>query len=177
VPTLAVVLTGGIGVLVAVAFVAAVAFGRDTDVSPGDRVAVVQSDGPAGLTVLAGRCEDERVKAVELRTPDGVSLWRIESARGAIDRRFLVGQDPPPFSFATVTPLQALPAGPLEAEITVDKTIDGEVFDRAHLDEESAPDAPCGNKDVGVVALVFMLGALGVVVAYGVMVRRYLSAR
>lgn len=177
VPTLTVVVTGGIGVLMVIAFVAAVAFGREQAVAPGDRVAVVKASGPAGFTILAGRCADERVKVVEVRSPDGVSLWRIESAKGAIDRRFVVGQEPPPFTFATVTPLQPFPSGPLEVEITIDEVIDGEVFDPGHLDEAEAVRAPCGDDDIAVVSIVFILGALGVVAAYGALVHRYLKAR
>lgn len=177
VPTLTVVVTGGIGVLLVIAFVAAVAFGREQPIAPGDRVAVVKAPGPAGFTILAGRCTDERVHAVEVRSPDGVSLWRVESAKGAIDRRFVVGQDPPPFEFATVTPLRPLPSGPLEAEVTVDKTVDHEVFDPAHIDKAAAVRAPCGDDDVGVVSLLFVVGALGVVAAYGAMVHRYLKAQ
>lgn len=177
VPTLTVVVTGGIGVLMVIAFVAAIVFGREGAVAPGDRLAVVKGAGPAGFTILAGRCTDERVQAVEVRSPDGVSLWRIESAKGAIDRRFVVGQEPPPFTFTTVTPLQPLPSGPLEAEITVDKVIDSEVFDPAHLEKATAVRAPCGNDDGGVVSLLFILGALGVAATYGVMVSRNLKAR
>ena len=177
VPTLTVVVTGGIGVLVVIAFVAAVALSRGTSMSPGDRVAVVVDGRPAGITVLAGRCDDERVTAVELRSSEGVALWRIESAKGGIDRRYTVGQDPPPFGFVTVTPFRSLTAGRLRVEIAVDGVVDGESFDPAHLDRESAPRAPCGGDDVGVVSILFVIGALGVVAAYAVMVRRYLSAR
>ena len=172
------VLTGGIGVLVVVAFVAAVAFGRDTTIAPGDRIAVVALTGaPAGFEVLVGRCDDERVRAVELRAPGGPPLWRIESTKGGIDRSFIVGQDPPPFEFATVTRLGPIPAGVLEVEITVDKDVDARQFDPAHLERSGAVGAPCGNRDIGVVPLLFGLGAAGVVVAYGAMVRRFLKTR
>ena len=172
------VLTGGIGVLVVVAFVAAVAFGRDTTVEPGDRIAVVSLKGsPAGFEVLVGRCENERVRAVELRAPGGPPLWRIESTKGGIDRRFVVGQDPPPFDFATVASLNQVPTGVLEIEITVDKSIDAKQFDPAQLEASGTVGAPCGKRDIGVVALAFALGAFGVVLAYGAMVRRFLQTR
>jgi hypothetical protein len=176
-PTLGVLATGGIGVLVALAFVGAVVFGRNTAVGPGDRVAIVNVDGPTGFAVLAGRCQDERVMAVEVRVPDGATLWRIESAKGVIDRSFVVGEDPPPFGSATITPLQPIPPGILEAVITVDADTDTERFDPAHLERADAPEAPCGDADLGAVPLLFVAGAAGVVVAYGSMVRRYLKAR
>ena len=92
-PTLGVLATGGIGVLVVLAFVGAVVFGRNTDVGPGERIAVVRSDAPAGFTILAGRCTDERVNVVEVRAQVGSPLWRIESDKGVIDRSFDVGAE------------------------------------------------------------------------------------
>jgi hypothetical protein len=170
------VLTGGIGVLVVVAFVAAVAFGRDTTVEPGDRIAVVPLVGsPTGFEVLVGRCQDERVRAVELRAPDGPALWRIESAKGGIDRSFIVGEHPPPFGFATVRQLVPLPPGVLEVDVTVDDTVDARQFDPTHLETSGSVGAPCGPRDIGIVPLVFALGAAGVVLAYGAMVRRFLQ--
>jgi hypothetical protein len=172
------VLTGGIGVLVVVAFVAAVAFGRGTTVKPGDRIAVVPLTGsPAGFELLVGRCEDERVRAVEVRAPGGPPLWRIESTKGGIDRSFIVGQDPPPFSYRTTTKLATLPPGPLEATVMVDDSRDARPFDPAHLSTSGAVGAPCGSRDIGVVPWLFMAGGAGVVVAYGAMVRRFLLAR
>ena len=168
--------TGGVGVLVVLAFVGAVVLGRNTEVKPGDRIAVVRSDGPAGFSILAGRCIDERVKAVEVRTPVGPVLWRIESEKGVINRSFQVGADAP-FGAATVTPLQPLPAGVLVAGIRVGDTEDAEQFDPAHLETADAPEAPCGATDLGLVPLLFVAGAAGVVVAYGGMVRRYVRAR
>ena len=167
--------TGGIGVLVVLAFVGAVAFGRNTEVKPGDRVAVVRSDSPAGFSILAGRCTDERVNAVEVRAPVGPALWRIESKKGVINRSFAVGGEAP-FGATTVTPLQPLPAGMLLAGIRVGDAEDVEQFDPARLDTADAPEAPCGN-DLGLVPLLFILGAGGVVVAYAGLVRRYLQAR
>lgn len=168
--------TGGIGVLVVLAFVAAVVFGRNTEVNPGDRIAVVRSDGPVGFSILAGRCTDERVNAVEVRAPVGPALWRIESKKGVINRTFAVGAEAP-FGAATVTPLQPLPAGLLVAGIRVGDAEDVEQFDPAHLETADAPEAPCGETDLGLVPLLFIAGAAGVVVAYGGLVRRYLQAR
>jgi len=162
-------------VLVVLAFVAAIVFGRGS-VAAGDRIAVVKSDGPAGFTVLAGRCTDERVRAVEIHAPDGPPLWRIESTKGVINRSFAVGAEPPPFGMATVTPLQPLPLGMLEAVLTVDHVTDRERFDPAHLETADAPEAPCGT-DLGFVPLLFVFGAAGVVIAYGALVRRYLQSR
>lgn len=169
--------TGGIGVLVVLAFVGAVVFGRNTAVSPGDRLAVVRSDGPAGFAVLAGRCQDERVRAVEIHAPGGPPLWRIESTKGVIERSFVVGAEPAPFGAATMTALKPLPTGVLEAVLTVDGWTDRELFDPTQLATADAPEAPCGGADLGPVALLFVVGALGVVVAYGSMVRRYRSTR
>ncbi|HEX4903831.1 MAG TPA: hypothetical protein VFU93_00160 [Acidimicrobiales bacterium] len=175
-PTLGVLATGGIGVLVVLAFVGAVVFGRNTEVKPGDRIAVVRSESPAGFSILAGRCTDERVNAVEVRAPVGPTLWRIESKKGVINRAFSVGGEPP-FGAATVTPLQPLPTGTLVAAIRVGDTEDVEQFDPAHLETADAPEAPCGGADLGLVPLLFVAGAAGVVVAYGGLVRRYLQAR
>lgn len=177
-PTLTMILTGGIGVLVVVAFVAAVTFGRDTTSQPGDRLAIVPLVGsPAGFEVLIGRCDDERVRAVEVRPPGGAPLWRIESVKGGIDRSFIVGQEPPPFSFRTATRLQPLPPGPLEADVTVDESEDAKVFDPAQLSKDGAVGAPCGMRDIGIVPVAFGIGALGVLLAYGAMVRRFLLSR
>lgn len=172
------VLTGGIGVLVVVIFVAAIAFGRGTTTKPGDRIAVVPLKGsPAGFEILVGRCEDERVRTVELHAPGGPPLWRIESTKGGIDRSFIVGQDPPPFSYRTTTRLSKLPPGPLEASVTVDEDSDTRPFDPAHLSTSGAVGAPCDQRDIGIVPLLFVLGGAGVVVAYGAMVRRFVSPR
>lgn len=176
-PSLGVLVTGGVGVLVVVAFVAAIAFGRDSRVGPGDRVAVVRGEGPVGLGVLAARCPDERVKAVTIRDVDGSPLWRIVSDKGTIDRVFVVGSEPPPF-FATETALRPLPpSGPLEVEVTIDDIVDRERFDLSSLEDGDLLGVPCGGSDLGVIPIVFILGGAGVVVAYGSLVRRFLRAR
>ena len=168
------VVTGGVGVLVVVAFVAGVVLNRARGVEPGDRVAVVRAEGAELLEVLAARCGDERVGAVEVRVPGGPPLWRIESERGGITRRFVLGADPPPFGFATTTPLLPLPAGVLEAEVTIDGVVDVERFDPARLGDGDTLRTSCDERSLGVVELAFVLGALGVVLTYLVMVTRYL---
>ena len=50
-------------------------------------------------------------------------------------------------------------------------------FDPAHLATSAAVGAPCGQRDIGFVPVLFVLGALGVVLAYGAMVRRFLLTR
>lgn len=171
-PSLGVVVTGGIGVLVVVAFVAAVVLGRETSAQPGDRVGVVRRDGR--VEVLAARCEDERVRAVEVREQDGDVLWRIESEKGTIDRRFVVGGEPPPL-FVTVDRLEEtdLLDRTLVAEVTVDDVVDGRPFDPADLEESDGFGLSCDDDDLGLVPLVFVMGAAGVVAAYGAMVARY----
>lgn len=170
-PTLGVIVTGGIGVLIAIAFVAGIVLGRETRTEPGDRVGVTRVDGE--VVILAARCEDERVRAVEVRTLGGAPLWRIESEKGTIDRRFVVGGEPPPF-FLTVVRLEGLPAtGELEAEVTVDEIVDARRFDPGALEGADEHGVSCDDHDLGLVPLVFVVGALAVVAAYGAMVSRY----
>lgn len=176
-PSTGVLLAGAVGVLVVVGFVAAVALGGEAQVRPGDRVELVSGEGPASLEVLAGRCEDERVTAVELRAPQGPTLWRIASSTGSITRRYVVGGDPP-FDFTTTAPLQPLPEGPLEAVVEIDgETVDSETFVPPLAGEGSAA-GPCGrSQDLGGVVLLFAAGALLVVIAYAGMIRRWLVGR
>jgi hypothetical protein len=171
VPSLGIIVTGGIGVLVVIAFVAGIVLGRTGEAEPGDRVGIGRVD--EGLVVFAARCEDERVRAVEVRAPGGPALWRIESDKGTIDRRFLVGGTPPAF-FATVVPLDgSLPSGVLEAEVTVDDVVDARQFDPAALEEGERFGVSCDDSGLGLLPVVFVLGALAVVAAYGAMVARY----
>lgn len=176
-PSTAVLLAGAIGVLVVLAFVAAVAMGGEARARRGDRVELISGEGPAGLEVLAGRCQDERVTAVELRAPSGPTLWRIASPKGSITRRYVVGGEPP-FDFTTVAPLQPLPEGPLEAAVEIDgDVVDTQVFQRP-LPAEGSAAGPCGrSQQLGGVVLLFAAGAALVVVAYGGMVRRWFTAR
>ena len=82
-PSLGVVLAGGFAVAVVLAFVGAVAFGGRVRSSPGERVDVVKGRGPAGLEILAGRCAEQRVTGVVLRSADGTVLWQVASATWA----------------------------------------------------------------------------------------------
>jgi len=172
-----VLVTGGIGVLVVVAFVASIVFERNQRVGEGDRIAVAASS-EAGLppAVLVGRCEDERVRAVEVRAAGGDVLWRIESDKGTIDRGFVIGSAPPPF-FDTVVQLDGpLPGGPLEAVVAIDDDIvDRETFEVASLEGGDGIGVSCGDRSLGLVPLVFVVGAAGVVVAYASMVARFLK--
>lgn len=182
-PSLVVVAVSGLAVLVVVAFVTAVIFGSRPERSPGDRVAVARSGGPAGITVLAGRCTEQRVVDVRLSVPGGRTLWEIRSEHGSIDRRYLVGAEPPPLDFAEVTPLRGVPAGRALVEVTfarggrADET-DEVVVDPGDIGEEppdlgdAAP--PCAS-DAGpgvVTSVLFALGALVVVAGYATMVVR-----
>jgi hypothetical protein len=174
VPTLGVLVTGGIGVLVVIAFVAGVLLGRDSEVDPADRVGVVRRE--TDVEVIAGRCPDERVRSVEVRVSGGPVLWRIESERGTIDREFIVGAAPPPLFDTTVEP-QPLIDGALVAEVVIDDVVAAREFEVDELDESDRVLVSCDDGDLGVVPLLFVVGALGVVGAYGVMVRRFLRHR
>jgi hypothetical protein len=177
VPSLGVLVTGGIGVLVVVAFVAAVVLGRSERVATGDRVAVAPSAEPGMLpAVFVGRCADERVRSVQVRIPDGPVLWRVESDKGTIDRAFVIGGTPPAF-FATAVALRdgVLPSGTLDAVVQVDDVVDHELFDVASLEPgEGSVGVSCGERSLGLVAVVFILGAIGVAAAYASMVLRFL---
>lgn len=173
-----VLVAGGLGVLVVVAFVAAVLFGGSARAQPGDRVALVERDGQ--LVVAVARCEDERVTAVELKAPgpQGPRLWRIASAKGSIAQRYVVGAEPLPVGFTTIAPLQPLPLGDLEVLVE----IDGELVDREVVAQPASQTAdvlaPCGRSQrLGTVSVLFVVGALLVVVAYAGMVQRWLHGR
>ena len=173
VPSLGVVVTGGIGVLVVIAFVAGVVLGRDASPQPGERVAVVRDDAGA-IEVLAARCEDERVRAVAVQDTDGRDLWRVESAKGTIDRRFVVGGEPPAFFETTVALDEPLPAsGLLVAEVAVDDVVDARPFDPADVDDGDGFGLSCRDGGIGLVSVLFVAGAAGVVAAYGAVVARY----
>jgi hypothetical protein len=172
VPSLGIIVTGGIGVLVVIAFVAGVLLGRTGEAEPGDRVGIGRTDDGT-LVVFAARCEDERVRAVEVRTPGGPPAWRIESDKGTIDRRFVVGAEPPAF-FATRVALDGpLPDGVLEAEVTIDDVVDARPFDPAALEDGESFGVSCDDGDLGLVPIVFVLGAMGVIGAYLAMVARF----
>ena len=174
-PTPGVLVAGGVGVLAVIGFVAAVVFGGEARAQPGDRVALAATE--EGPVLVAGRCEDERVTAVELKAPDGPTLWRITSAKGSITRRYVVGGEVP-VGFETVTPFQGLPEGHLEAVVEIDR----DLVDRRVVAQPLADTAqvapPCGrSQDLGAVAVLFVAGALLVVTAYAAMVWRWLEDR
>jgi hypothetical protein len=174
-------LVGGFGVLVVIAFVGAVALGGTSKHSPGEQVAVVRSDGPAGIAVLAGRCLDERVKAVEVDGADGDLLWRIESVKGSIERRYVVGARPP-LGFHAVTALTARPAGRVRASVELEQgdtaTIDSRMVDVAALPTQGQlldGGAPaCGGREgLGGTAVLFAIGAAFVLSGYVGMLLRF----
>ena len=138
---------------------------------------MVERDGR--LLVLAGRCEDERVTAVELRIPGGgPTLWRISSPKGSITQRYEVGAAELPVGFATVHPLQPLPPDAVEVVVEIDGRLeDAEVVPQP-APAEAEVVAPCGRaQELGGVALLFVAGAVMVVTAYGSMVRRWFDGR
>jgi hypothetical protein len=185
-PSIGVLATGGIAVIVVLLFVAAVAVGGSPRRTPGDRVDVVRSAGPAGVTVLAGRCRDQRVTEVALFDAGGDPVWRIASAKGSIDRRYVVGGDAP-LGFEEVVPFEHLPEGPVTAVVTFDRPGDDPEEDRRTVDPAAAPflraqlaDAapPCSDgTDLGPTVAVFAVGAVVVVGGYGLMVARWWSDR
>lgn len=198
------VLSGGVGVLAVVVFVAALAFGaRAVEVPQGARLGIVRGAGPAGLAVLVPRCAGERVVHVDLRDADDRLLWEVVSDKGAIDERYVVGAEAP---FATVTEVALeppLPAGPLTAtaalangpgditrasdRVTFDPSAvpaDGVLYQGAvigpdEFEARAAGAADCDGPsgDLGLVTWLFIAAALGVVVTYVMMVGRYLDGR
>lgn len=184
-PSPGVVVAGGVGVLAAIAFVGALAIGGTARSRPGDRVAVVRADGPAGIAVLAGRCLDQRVTAVDVIAGDGTTLWRIESTKGSIERRYVVGAEPP-LGFRDVVGLIARPSGRVRAEVTFDQggsdTTDARTVDvRAVGDQgatlaEGAP-ACGGHEGPGGTTLLFAVGAAFVLAGYLGMLARYIRGR
>ena len=166
----------GLGVLVVVGFVTAVVFGGSARAQPGDRVALVEQSGQ--IVVLAGRCEDERVTAVELAAPGGPTLWRITSEKGSITQRYVFGAEPLPVGFTTVAPPQPLPLGDLQVSVEIDGTlVDREVVSQP-APETAEVFAPCGRSQrLGAVSVLFVVGALMVVLAYAGMVQRWYQER
>lgn len=197
-PSLGMVAAGGVGVLVVLAFVAAVALGgRTGPAEPGARVAVGRADASGALAVFVPRCPDERVTAVEVAGEGGQDLWRIASRKGSIDERYVVGAAPP-LGFEVEVPLQApLPSSRLVASVTVDDEVsDATAFtfasvpegDVLHQDDAvdiasfqamalSAASCPGSGTDRRVTTVLFGSGAIVVVGAYGLMVSRWWRAR
>ena len=184
-PSVSVLVTGGVAVAVVIAFVVALSLGGGSQRTPGERVAVVTDAGPSGVAVLAGRCREQRVMAVTVRTGDDVR-WRVESRKGSIDRRFPVGGEPPT-GFELAVPFTGSLDGPAVAEIVFDRKgeeaeVDARAFDRATLSpadqplDEAAP--PCGERsDRRGTVVLFGLGAAVVVAGYLFMVGRWISGR
>jgi hypothetical protein len=190
-PSLGIVVVAGIGVLAVLGFVAAVALGGHTVERPGDRVAVVAGSGPAGATVLAARCLDERVTRITVSPvpstgapASGVSApsWEIRSVKGSIERSYALGGSPPD-GFTTVTPFDGA-TGRVEVAVTFDRfedgsTLDARTVDLAHLPAasserlSSAAPAPCGGRtNLGFTNVLFALGALVVVLTYVGIIRK-----
>lgn len=196
------VLSGGVGVVAVIVFVTALAFGTDiAEVATGARLGVVSAEGPIGLAVLVPRCRGERVVGVELLDADGAPLWRVASAKGAIDERYVIGAGQTPFATTTEIELRTpLPAGPLTAVAS----LDGESFDatdRVTFDPSAVPadgvlyqgatigagefqaqaagaaDCSGTTDDLGLVTWLFVAAGLGVVVTYVMMLMRYLDGR
>lgn len=180
-PSPAVVAVGGIGVLAVLAFVVAVGLGGTTESTPGEKVRVVADGGPAGVAVLAGRCLDERVRSVALVDGAGDVVWRIESRKGSIERRYVVGAAQPPLGFEEVDALLEPPSGTVVARVTF-ATGGEEVVDERAVDLEGVPPkggllgagAPAcgGDEGPGGLTVLFAVAALVVVAGYGVMVAR-----
>jgi hypothetical protein len=154
--------------------------GTATDI-PGSRVRIVRAtDAPAGFAVLAGRCRDQRVTSVAVETDAGSPVWRIDSRKGSIERRYAVGAAPP-LGFQDVTRLAARPTGRVRAKVTFDRegeaTTDQRAADTAALPDEGdtleRPAPGCGG-DVGFgdAAPVFAVAAALVVAGYVVMLVR-----
>lgn len=201
-PSLQMVLSGGVGVVAVVVFVAALAFGTEvTNPPPGARLGVTSAGGPVGAALLVPRCRSERVTGVELRSAAGAVLWRIAAGKGSIDERYVLGAEPPPFGFVTDVPLEG---PPIAGEVTVVVEVAGEPFDtvdRASFEPAAVPaegvlheggvvDPPTfealaagaancqdAGRDIGAVTWLFVAAAAGVVVTYAMMVARYWKGR
>lgn len=204
-PSLAMVAAGGVGVLVVIAFVAAMALGgRARPAEPGERVAIGRADEAGTLAVFVPRCRDERVTVVEVADAgSGAARWRIVSPKGSIDERYVVGAEPP-LGFEAEVPLEgALPDGELRATVTVDgdgaDTVDGLTFRRDVVPTGGsgnvlhggdavdigafqaraldAADCPESSSEIGLTTGVFGVGGLVVVGTYLLMVSRWWRGR
>lgn len=180
-PSLGVVIAGGVGVLVVVAFVVALALGSSTRSTPGELVRVVPDDGPGGIAVLAGRCLDQRVRSVTVSDLDGTVLWHIVSRKGSIDRRYPVGGGAP-IGFDVEQPLAQLPTGTVEAEVVFlrdgEEVADARVVEVHRLPAEgdalaSAPPACPSDGGPGFTTVLFAVAGAFVVAGYGLMLLRY----
>ncbi len=194
------VVSGGVGVVAVVAFVAALALGTEVSDPPaGARLGVVGAEGPVGAAVVVPRCRSERVVSLAVRGEDGSTRWRIVSTKGSIDERYVLGATPPPFGFvAEVAP--DLPPGPLTVVVVLDAEpvddVDEVTFDPATVpmsgvryqgrDLEAgefearaaaATDCQEPGRDLGLVTWLFAAAALGVVVTYLMMLARFVKGR
>jgi len=196
------VAAGGVGVLVVIAFVAAVALGGRFEAPElGERVAIGRADANGTLAVFVPRCRDERVTVVEIAEAEGSARWRIASRKGSIDERYVVGAPEPPLGFELEVPLEGpLPDGELTATVAVEGE-EGEVRDRVtftvgavpatdvlyrgslvdiasfQAQALSAASCPESRSELGLTTVVFGLGALMVVGTYGLMVSRWWRGR
>lgn len=201
-PTPQVLLSGGLGVFAVVVFVAALVFGVEVkNPPPGARLGITSAAGPVGVAVLVPRCRSERVSWVELRSAAGDTLWRIAARKGSIDERYVVGAETAPFGFTVEVPFAPpLPGGPLSAVARLDgepfDSVDrvdftpaeippegvlhlGDVVEPASFEARAVASADCQGPggDLGLVNLLFVAAAAGVVVTYLMMVRRYFTSR
>jgi hypothetical protein len=181
VPGAGVLIAGAIGVIAVVGFVLVLTVGGTPSDAPGSRVRVVRADSPSGFAVLAGRCRDQRVTSVEVDTADGAPLWRIDSRKGSIERRYLVGAAPP-LGFADTTRLAGRPAGTVRAKVSFERdgetSTDTRLVDTGALPEEGgtlAGAAPsCGHHvGLGDAAPLFGVAAALVVAGYVMMLVRF----
>lgn len=146
-PSLTMVIAGGVGVLVVLAFIAAVPYGaRPAPAVPGARLGLGPSDGPAGLVVSVPRCRGERISGVELSGPEG-SLWRVTADPGSIDSSYVVGAEPPPLGFTNEVVFD--PANPLPEIVEVTVNFAGSALgderdagDRARFELSELPTDP-----------------------------------
>ncbi len=195
------VAAGGVGVLVVIAFVAAVALGgRTTAAGPGERVGVGRADEGGALAVFVPRCQDDRVTLVQVGLEGGATLWRIASRKGSIDERYEVGAEAP-LGFEVEVPLtERIPDEALRVTVVVDGD-GGEVADEIAFRSVEVPAegvrtaggdislpsfqgralaaarCPESRSELGLTTVVFGLGGLLVVASYGLMVSRWWRGR
>ena len=169
-------IAGAIGVVAVVGFVIVLSVGASPADAPGSRVRIVQASSPAGFAVLAGRCRDQRVTSVAVNAADGAELWRIESRKGSIERRYLVGAAPP-LGFRDVRQLRSKPAGRVHAIVAFDRegeaSTDERDADTASLPPEGgalADPAPACGSHVGLGGATPLFAAAAVLVVGGYLV-------
>jgi hypothetical protein len=173
--------------------------GRE-DHQPADGRPSLRVLAAVGAVVLAGRCLEQRVTSVTLTSADtakvvgadATPLWRVESAKGSIERSYVIGGAPPD-GFREATGLVGRPAGPVQVVVTFSRLGHPSVQDARVVDLDAlrasagaGGDGPaamgavvaCGAKaELGLTTVLFGSGALAVVVTYAAMVRRRWSPR